>query len=109
MDDAALSTTLLVDAVYYENGNYIEIVYNDTSKETNIVTLEILGMSDSFQKQFTESTFVEKVSLDYFPKYGWESIPVTFVVDHEEFGEIGIKTEIHSYGELKPRVIFSMG
>ena len=43
----------------------------------------------------------------YLPQYGWEIHPVTLVVEHEEFGKIGMKTEVHSENEPSKPIIFS--
>ena len=71
------------------------------------MVLEILGMTESFQKNYTGSEFTERVSFSSVPQYGWKTNPVTFVVEHEEFGSIGIKTEIHAPNEPNPPIIFS--
>ena len=34
-------------------------------------------------------------------------MPVTFFLEHEEFGLVGLKTEIHLHDESKPKVIYS--
>ena len=96
------------DAVYIETDNIVEISFNDKSNNTKTVTLEILGMEETFHKKlvFTkESKFTERVNLDYLPKYGWKTIPVTVEVDHSEYGKFGLKTEIYIPGELKPKII----
>ncbi len=107
IDKEALSETFIVDAIYYKDQGYVEIIFEDRSKKSNIVILEILGMSESFQKKYTTPTFVERVNFSNPPKYGWQIHPVTFVIDHPEFGKIGLKTEIHSIGEPAPTVIYS--
>ena len=87
------SDIFAVDAIYYEDG-YVEVVFNDNTKKSNLVILEILGMKESYQKKFLSNSFVERIDFSSVPKYGWKSTPVTFVVDHGDFGKIGIKTEI---------------
>jgi hypothetical protein len=34
-------------------------------------------------------------------------MPVVFSINHDEFGKIGLKTEIHQQDVLKPKVIYS--
>lgn len=99
--------TFSVDAVYFEQTGIVEITFEDKSEKTSLVTLEVLGMQESFQKKFTSSSFVERIPLQSVPKYGWSSIPVTFVVEHEEFGKLGIKTEIRPAGEAPAKIIFT--
>ena len=41
------------------------------------------------------------------PKYGWAIHPIVLEIDHEEFGHVQLKTEIHPYGEPVPPVIYS--
>ena len=106
IDRESLEKTFAVDAIYYEEG-YVEINYQDKSQKTNEVVLEILGMQDSFQKTFNESQFIERVNFASPPKYGWKTNPVTFVIEHEELGKIGIKIEIHSENEPPLPIIYS--
>ena len=104
-DKDILRQTLQIDAIYYDSG-HVEISYSDKSKQTSSVVLEILGMKDSFQKTYFESEFIEIVPFPNTPKYGWEIHPVVFNIDHQEFGKVQLKTEIHSLNDPKPPVIY---
>ena len=107
MDQKILEQTFVISATYFENDGYAEISFQDKSNKTKNVSLEILGMPTSFHKEFRSQTFVEKINFSSIPKYGWQSIPVTILVEHEKFGKIGIKTEIRSVGENPAMIIFS--
>ena len=107
LDESTISKTIFVDAVYETESEIVKITYNDNSKKTNLTTLEILGMEETFHKEFSQSSFIEIVQINSEPKYGWSTIPVVFSLNHNEFGEIGLKTEIYEQGELKPRIIYS--
>lgn len=107
LDESIISQTIFVDTVYEPENNLVKITYNDNSKKTNLVTLEILGMEQTFHKEFSQNSFVEIVQINSEPKYGWATMPVTFSIDHEEFGKIGLKTEIYQQDETKPRVVYS--
>ncbi len=107
IDRELYANTFSVDAIYLEDKGYVEISFIDNSNHTKSVVLEILGMPESFQKKFVGSEFSERVQFSETPKYGWKVNPVTFVVEHEEFGKIGIKTEIHPPSEPHPPIIFS--
>ena len=107
LDKSTISKTIFVDAVYEPESEIVKITYNDNSKKTNLATLEILGMEETFHKEFSQSSFIEIVQINSEPKYGWSTIPVVFSINHNEFGEIGLKTEIYEQGELKPRIIYS--
>ena len=107
LDESTISQTIFVDAVYDPKNKIVKIAYNDNSKKTNLITLEILGMEETFHKEFTRSSFVETVQINSKPKYGWSTIPVVFSINHDEFGKIGLKTEIYEQGESKPRIIYS--
>ena len=107
LDESTISKTIFVDAVYEPESEIVKITYNDNSKKTNLATLEILGMEETFHKEFSQSSFIEIVQINSEPKYGWSTIPVVFSINHNEFGEIGLKTEIYEHGELKPRIIYS--
>ena len=98
---------IFVDAVYEPENNIVKITYSDNSKMTSLVILEILGMEETFHKEFSQQLFVEIVQFDSVPKYGWVTMPVTFFLEHEELGLVGLKTEIHPYDEPKPKVIYS--
>ncbi|MDX1441588.1 MAG: hypothetical protein R3237_03940 [Nitrosopumilaceae archaeon] len=106
-----IKNTFSIDAVYFENlessdENYIEIRFEDKSKKTNAVILEVLGMEESFQRTYLNSEFVEKIEFPTTPKYGWEIHPVTFLIDHEEYGKVSLKTEIRPEGENPAPIIY---
>ena len=107
LDESIISQTIFVDTVYEPENNLIKITYNDNSKKTNLVTLEILGMEQTFHKEFSQNSFVEIVQINSEPKYGWSTMPVVFSVNHDEFGKIELKTEIYQMDESKPRIIYS--
>ena len=107
LDESTISQTIFVDAVYESKSSIVKITYNDNSEKTNLVTLEILGMEETFHREYAQSSFVETVQINSEPKYGWSTTPVVFSINHDEFGKIGIKTEIYEQGESKPRIIYS--
>ena len=107
LDESVISQTVFVDAIYEPKNNFVKITYNDTSEKTRLVTLEILGMEETFHKEFSQSSFVETIQMNSEPKYGWSTMPVIFSVNHDKFGKIELKTEIHQQHELKPKVIYS--
>ena len=105
-DNDILRQTFQIEAIYYDSG-YVEVSYLDKSDQTNSVVLEILGMDDSFQKTFYDSEFIEIVQFPNVPKYGWEVHPIVIEIEHEEFGHIQLKTEIHLVDEPIPNIIYS--
>ena len=107
LDESIISQAIFVDAVYEPKNKIVRITYNDNSEMTNIITLEILGMEKTFHKEFLQSSFIETVKINSKPKYGWSTTPVVFSINHDEFGKIGLKTEIYEHGESKPRIIYS--
>ena len=107
IDRELYANTFIVDAIYLEEKGIVEISFLDNSGKTQFVILEILGMAESFQKNYTGSKFTDEVPFSSVPQYGWKTNPVTFVVKHEEFGKVGIKTEIHAPDESSPPIIFS--
>ena len=107
LDESIISQTIFVDTVYEPENNLVKITYNDNSKKTNLVILEILGMEQTFHKEFTQNSFVETIQINSEPKYGWSTMPVVFSVNHDEFGKIELKTEIYQIDESKPRIIYS--
>jgi len=107
LDESTISQIIFVDAVYEPKKKIVRITYNDNSEMTNLITLEVLGMEKTFHKEFSQSSFVETIKINSEPKYGWSTTPVVFSINHDEFGKIGLKTEIYEQGELKPRIIYS--
>ena len=107
LDDSIISQRIFVDAVYEQKNKIVRITYNDNSEMTNLITLEILGMEKTFHKEFSQSSFVETIKINSEPKYGWSTTAVVVSIDHDEFGKIGLKTEIYEQGESKPRIIYS--
>ena len=107
LDESLISQTIFVDTVYEPKNNLVKITYNDNSEKTNLVILEILGMEQTFHKEFSENSFVEIIQINSEPKYGWSTMPVVFSINHDEFGKIGLKTEIYQKDESKPRIIYS--
>tara|TARA_B100000446_G_scaffold164148_1_gene165647 strand:- start:6 stop:515 length:510 start_codon:yes stop_codon:yes gene_type:complete len=122
-EKSEMSQTFLVEAKYKPSRGIISIFYEDVSKMTDKLIIEIWGLPQTYHKEFecdvdalAANAEHENVCPDFVaatikinsaPKYGWESIPVVFTVDHNQFGKISIKTEIYETGDLKPRVIFS--
>ena len=96
-----------LDATFYKEKKYVEIKFDDSTQKSTKITLEIQGMEQSFQKIFTGSNFTIQVPFDDVPKYGWKTMPVTLVVEHSEFGKIGVKTVIHDQDEQASKTIFS--
>jgi len=107
LDESKISQTIIVDAIYEPKNNLVKITYDDKSRNSTLVTLEILGMDETFHKEFLQNSFVETIQINSEPKYGWSTMPVVFSVNHDEFGKIGLKTEIHQQDEPKPRIIYS--
>lgn len=114
-ENEILKSTFFIEAVYFDNTKseiesgegYIQINFEDKSKQSNAIVLEVLGLEKSFQKTFVDKTeFVEVIPFPTSPKYGWEIHPVTFLIDHKEFGKVSLKTEIRPYGEPKAPIIY---
>jgi len=105
-DKNPLRENFKINAIYYDAG-YVEVSYLDKSDKTNSVTLEILGMETSFQKTFSNSEFIEIVQFPNVPKYGWEIHPIVMEIEHEEFGHVQLKTEIHELNTPSPNTIYS--
>ena len=105
-DKDPLRENFKINAIYYDAG-YVEVSYVDKSDKTNSVTLEILGMGTSFQKTFSDSEFIEIIQFPNVPKYGWDVHPVVLEIEHEEFGHVQLKTEIHELNSPTPNTIYS--
>jgi len=121
-DKLAMSQTFVVEAKYKPSKGVISVYYEDQSKMTDKLIIEIWGLPQTYHKEFEcdlgalaknakhENVCPDFVSatikIDSVPEYGWESIPVVFSVEHQKFGLFSIKTEIYETGDPQPRVIF---
>ena len=95
-------------AIYDSKENFVEITFIDKSNNTKSAILEVLGMDETYHKEYVfnnESSFVAEFYLEYVPKYGWETTPVTLEIQHSQFGTIGLKTEIVELGEESAKII----
>lgn len=88
-----------LDATFHPIQKQVEIKFSDKTGKTTNVVLEILGMETSFQKTLDGPSFTLMVPFDKEPQYGWKVVPITLVVNHQEFGKIGVKTDIHEEGQ----------
>ena len=102
-----LGGTFEVDAVYDAGSQSVTVSFEDAGGGSTLVTMEVLGMGESFQRRYAEARFVEVVPFGPPPQLGWKVHPVTFAVEHRDLGEIGIKTEIREPGGPRPAVIYS--
>lgn len=106
LDEKLVASKIQVSAIYFDDKKIIEITYNDKSNMTNFVTLEIEGLTNSFHKKYSGSSFVEDIPLSQTPQYGWKTLPVTFLVEHKEFGQVLLKIEISQAGQQPSKVIY---
>lgn len=97
--------TFEIDATYDGSENVL-ITFSDKSEKTNYATLQILGMTEPFQKTFDGSSFVEEVTFHTVPKYGWKAHPIIVDIEHTELGHVQLKTEVHHIDEPAPQVIY---
>lgn len=104
----SMRQTFHVEAIYYPNSEQIEVSYLDRSAQTDSVVLEVLGMVQPYQKEFSGSQFIEMVEFGNPPQNGWKAHPIVFKATHSEFGNIQIKTEVHLPGEAAPSVIYTI-
>jgi hypothetical protein len=106
VDEKRLASTFEFSAIYFDDSHVVKISFFDRSNHTNTAILEIEGLSQTFQKKYDNSSFVENIPISSTPQYGWKTIPVTLLIDHKEFGKIILKTEIVPYGQPFSKVIY---
>jgi len=95
-------------AIYDSEEDIVEITFIDKSNNTKSAILEVLGMDETYHKEYVfnnKSSFVAEFYLEYVPKYGWETTPVTLEIQHSQFGTIGLKTEIVELGKESAKII----
>jgi hypothetical protein len=90
---------LYLDGTFHSSTKQVVITFTDKTQKTTNVVLEILGMEKSFQRIIDGHSFSIMVPFDKEPQYGWKVVPITLVIDHPEFGKVGIKTDIHDEGK----------
>ena len=105
-DEKRLSDTFDFSAIYYNDTHVVKISFFDRTNHTDTAILEIEGLSQSFQKKYNDSSFIENVPISSVPQYGWKTTPVTLLIDHKEFGKLILKTEIVLYGQPASKVIY---
>ena len=107
-DNLIILDQIEFDAVYLENEHMVKVSFKDKTNNTKFAILEILGMDVTYHQEYkfdSNSAFIENMYIEKIPKYGWKTTPVTLEIQHSQFGNIGLKTEIHEPSEAKPRII----
>ena len=102
-DDSAYREAFHLDAVY-EDGT-ISVEFVDRTGQAGRAVLEVLGMRESFQREFTGS-FEADVPYGPPPSLGWKVSPVTVAVEHPELGRVGVKTEVRGPGDPPEALVF---
>ncbi len=92
-----------LDALY-DDGK-VNITFSDRSEQTQSVTMEILGMKETFRRTYSGNSFTEEVQI-IEPQYGWVVHPIVLEITHQELGDVQLKTEIYSSGETPPSLIY---
>lgn len=106
IDGPNYSSTFYVDATWYPENGHVRITYNDVTSSTEHVTLEVLGLANTFHVEHTSSNFTENVDFEAIPNNGWRAHPIVFDIVHAELGNISIKTEVHSADQPAPSIIY---
>lgn len=99
---------LYLDGTFHSDKKYVEITFSDKTQKTTKVVLEVLGMEKSYQKTLNGSSFTITVPFDKEPEYGWKVVPITLVVTHPDFGQVGVKTDIHNEGQSSKTIFTQM-
>lgn len=94
-----------INATYHDETIFVS--FRDHSDGTDNVSMEILGMAETFRKTYESGHIEERVPFLGPPKYGWGAHPIIFEVSHQTLGEINIKTEIRDTGQPAAAVIFA--
>ena len=94
--------------MYLKDQNSINITFVDTTGKSSFAILEILGMDETYHKEFeiSDSKFSKLISLEKIPKYGWKTTPATLEITYEN-SIIKMKTEVHEKNESASEIIFS--
>lgn len=101
-DDSRYRAAFDLDAVY-EDGT-VRVTFVDRTGLADSAVLEVLGMRESFQREFGGS-FEADVPYGPPPSLGWKVSPVTVAVEHPELGRVGVKTEVRGPGDPEPALV----
>lgn len=107
IDAQTVQESIRIDAIYYEQNKTAVIAYVDDTGAKVPVIVEVLGMADTYRREFTGPQFSTSLHFPSVPKYGWAVNPVVSEVRHPVFGDIQIKTEIRGEGQPAPRTIYA--
>ncbi len=107
IDAQTAQESIRIDAIYYEQNKTAVIAYVDDTGAKVPVTVEVLGMADTYRREFTGPQFSTSLHFPSVPKYGWAVNPVVSEVRHPVFGDVQIKTEIRGEGQPAPRTIYA--
>lgn len=102
-DDSEYRAAFDLDAVY-EDGT-VSVTFVDRTGLADSAVLEVLGMRESFQREF-DGSFQTDVRYGPPPSLGWKVSPVTVAVEHPELGRVGVKTEVQGPGDPEPALVF---
>lgn len=102
-DDSEYRAAFDLDAVY-EDGT-VRVTFVDRTGSAGPAVLEVLGMRESFQREF-EGSFQADVPYGPPPSLGWKVSPVTVAVEHPDLGRVGVKTEVREPGGPEPALVF---
>ena len=92
-----------LNAVY--NEGIVNITFFDRSEQSQFVSMEILGMKETFRRVYNDTSFTETVHISE-SQYGWSAHPVVVDITHQELGDVQLKTEIHYKGDTPPSLIY---
>lgn len=104
-NDAEILEDLQLSATY--DDGLATITYRDTTGLGGMAVMEILGMEETFQKKYNSTEFTETVQFAGTPKYGWAVHPIVLDIEHPEYGDVRLKTEIRPAGDPAAPVIVS--
>lgn len=102
-DDSQYRDAFDLKAVYDEG--IVRVTFVDKTGMADSAVLEVLGMRESFQREF-DGSFQTNVEYGPPPSLGWKVSPVTVAVDHPELGRVGVKTEVRGPGDPEPTLVF---
>ncbi len=104
-EEDPLQGKIIFDAEYDPASGEIFITFEDTTAEITSATMEIQGLSESYQKTFSGYSFTETVEYGDPPSLGWRVHPLTIAAEYPDRGIIGIKTEVHPTGQEAPEIL----
>lgn len=103
-DDTEYTSHFDVYATY--DGAMAMVQFDDKSRGTQQVSMEIQGMKETLFRTYDTHNFTDTIHFGTPPRYGWGVHPILLHITHDTLGDITLKTEFRDLGQPQADIIF---